>query len=77
MGADHEDGTTELRHADLVVRVVPRGFLPNSEVSISRCRDGQEIGKAHRAPIAELLDVAAFQRRLAGIPGAVRLAAAA
>ena len=80
MGADHEDGTTELRHADLAVRVVPRGFLPDSEVSISRCRDGQEIGKPHRAPIAELLDVAAFQRRLAGTPvdiDAVRLAAAA
>lgn len=80
MGADHEDGTTELRHADLAVRVVPRGFLPDSEVSISRCRDGQEVGKPHRAPIAELLDVAAFQRRLAGTPvdiGAVRLAAAA
>ncbi|QKS02360.1 hypothetical protein F9288_21595 (plasmid) [Sphingomonas sp. CL5.1] len=80
MGADHEDGTTELRHADLAVRVVPRGFLPDSEVSISRCRDGQEVGKPHRAPISELLDVAAFQRRLAGTPGdigTVRLAAAA
>jgi hypothetical protein len=80
MGGDHEDGTTELRHADLAVRVVRRGFLPDSEVSISRCRDGQEIGKAHRAPITELLDVAAFQRRLAGIPGdngTLRLAAAA
>ncbi len=54
--------------------------LPDSEVSIIRCRDGQEVGKSHRAPIAELLDVAAFQRRLAGTPvdiGAVRLAAAA
>ena len=80
MGADHEDGTTELRHADLVVRVVPRGFLPDCEVSISRCRDGQEIGKLHRAPISELLDVAAFQRRLAsmlGDIGAARFAAAA
>ncbi len=80
MGADHEDGTTELRHAELAVRVVPRGFLPDSEVSISRCRDGQEIGKLHRAPITELLDVAAFQRRLAGMLGdigAVRFAAAA
>jgi hypothetical protein len=80
MGADHEDGTTELRHADLALRVVPRGFLPGSEVSISRCRDGQEIGRPHRAPITELLDVAAFQHRLAGIPGdigAARFAAAA
>jgi len=80
MGADHEDGTTELRHAVLAVRVIPHGFLPDSELSISRCRDGQEIGQPHRAPITELLDVAAFQRRLAGILGdivEVRLAAAA
>ncbi|ANI80438.1 hypothetical protein [Sphingobium sp. EP60837] len=80
MGTDHEDGTTELRHADIAVRVVPRDFLPDSEVSISRCRDGQEIGTPHSAPISELLDVAAFQRRLAGMLGdigAVHFAAAA
>jgi hypothetical protein len=80
LGADHDDGTTELRHADIAIRVVPRSFLPDSEISFNRCRDGEPAGKVHLAPIAELLDAAAFARRLAGtigIIGAPALAAAA
>jgi hypothetical protein len=75
-----DEGTTELRHADIAIRVVPRGFLPDCEVSFNRCREGQDAGRAHRAPIAELLDAPAFQRRLLatiGDIGAARRAAAA
>lgn len=77
---DMDEGTTELRHADIAIRVVPRGFLPDCEVSFNRCRGGQDAGKTHRAPIAELLDAPAFQRRLLatiGEIGPARLAAAA
>lgn len=80
LGADHEDGTTELRHADIGIRVVPRSFLPDSEISFHRCRDGEPAGKVHLAPIAELLDTGAFARRLAatiGTIGAQTLATAA
>lgn len=72
LGADHEDGTTELRHADIGIRVVPRSFLPNSEISFNRCRDGEPAGKVHLAPIAELLDTTAFSRRLAATIGTIR-----
>ncbi|WP_242187169.1 hypothetical protein [Sphingomonas sp. CARO-RG-8B-R24-01] len=80
LGADYEDGTTELRHADIGIRVVPRSFLPDSEISFNRCRNGEPAGKVHLAPIAELLDAAAFARRLAakiGTIGTVPLAVAA
>ncbi|MDY0969060.1 hypothetical protein [Sphingomonas sp. CFBP9021] len=80
MGHDHEDGTTELHHADLSIRVVPRSFLPDSEITFNRCRNGEHAGSVQRAPIAELLDPPAFQRRLAvtvGDIGALRVAAAA
>ena len=80
LGADHEDGTTELRHADIGIRVVPRSFLLNSEINFNRCRNGEPAGKVHLAPIAELLDTVAFARRLAstiGTVGAPRLAVAA
>lgn len=80
LGADHEDGTSELSHADIGIRVVPRSFLPDSEISFNRCRDGEPAGKVHLAPIAELLDTAAFARRLAstiGVIGVPALAAAA
>jgi hypothetical protein len=80
LGADHEDGTTELSHADIGIRVVPRSFLTDSEISFNRCRDGEPAGRVHLAPIAELLDAAAFARRLAatiGTIGAPALAAAA
>ena len=77
---DRDEGTSELRHADIAIRVVPRGLVPGLELSFHRCRDGQDAGKVHRAPIAELLDAAAFARRLAstiGPVGTIRLAAAA
>jgi hypothetical protein len=77
---DRDEGTSELRHADIAIRVVPRGLVPGLELSFHRCRDGQDAGKVHQAPIAELLDAAAFARRLAstiGPVGAIRLAAAA
>lgn len=80
MGRDDDDGTTELRHVVLHIRVVPRSFLPDSEITFNRCRNGEPAGQVHRAPIAELLDTAAFQRRLTatiGDVGAPRLAAAA
>ena len=80
LGADHEDGTTELRHADIGIRIVPRSFLPDSEISFNRYRKGEPAGKVHLAPIAELLDAAAFARRLAakiGTIGTVPLAVAA
>lgn len=78
LGTDRDDGTTELRHADIGIRVVPRSFLPDSEISFNRCRNGEPAGKVHLAPIAELVDPAAFSRRLAstiGSLGALRLAA--
>lgn len=78
MGTDRDDGVSELRHADLGIRVVPRSFLPDSEISFNRCVGGEPAGKVHLAPIAELLDAAAFSRRLQatiGIVGALRLAA--
>jgi hypothetical protein len=69
LGADHEDGTTELRHADIGIRVVPRSFLPDSEISFNRCRGGEPAGKVYLAPVAELLDTSAFARRLAATVG--------
>lgn len=80
LGTDHEDGTTELRHADIGIRVVPRSFLAASEISFNRCVNGEPAGKVHLAPIAEVLDTAAFARRFAatiGTIGALPLAAAA
>ena len=80
MGAIAGDGTTELRHADLSIRVRPYSFLPDSEITFNRCRGGEHAGPVQRAPIAELLDVSTFQRRLTatvGDVGAPRLAAAA
>lgn len=80
MGRDDDDGTSELRHVDLSIRVVPLSFLPDSEITFNRCRNGEPAGQVHRAPIAELLDAAAFHRRLTttiGSVGAPRLAAAA
>lgn len=79
-GALADDGTTELRHADLSIRVRPYSFLPDSEITFNRCLDGEHAGPVQRAPIAELLDAPAFQRRLTatiGDVGAPRLAAAA
>ncbi len=80
MGGIADDGTTELSHADLSIRVRPHSFLPNSEITFNRCRGGEHAGPVQRAPIAELLDVSAFQHRLTatvGDVGAPRLAAAA
>lgn len=77
---DRDEGTTELRHADIAIRVVPRGLVPGLELSFQRCRQGQDAGRVHRAPIAELLDASAFGRRLAstiGPVGSIHLAAAA
>jgi len=79
-GGITDDGTTELRHADLSIRVRPHSFLPDSEITFNRCRGGEHAGPVQSAPIAELLDAAAFQRRLTttvGDVGAPRLAAAA
>lgn len=78
LGGDRDDGTTELRHDDIAIRVVPRRFLPDSEISFNRCVRGEPAGKVHLAPIAELLDPPAFARRLTatiGSIGAARLAA--
>lgn len=78
LGADHDDGTTELCHADIGIRVVPRSFLPDSEISFNRCVNGEPAGKVHLAPIAELLDAPAFSLRLdatVGTLGSLRLAA--
>ncbi len=80
MHNDRDEGTTELRHPEIAIRVVPRGFLSEVEISFNRCRDGQDVGRPYRAPITELLDAKAFQRRLSatiGDLGAPRLAAAA
>jgi hypothetical protein len=80
MGGIGDDGTTELRHDDLSIRVRPHSFLPDSEITFNRCRGGEHAGPVQRAPIAELLDAATFQRRLTttvGDVGAPRLAAAA
>ncbi len=80
MGGIADDGTTELRHADLSIRVRPHSFLPDSEITFNRCRGGEHAGPVQRAPIAELLNAATFQRRLTatiGDVGASRLAAAA
>lgn len=78
LGTDQDEGTSELRHADIGIRVVPRSFLPNSEISFNRCIGGEPAGKVHLEPIAELLDPAAFARRLTaaiGTVGVLRLAA--
>ena len=80
LGGIADDGTTELRHADLSIRVRPQNFLPDSEITFNRCRGSEHAGPVQRAPIAELLDLSTFQRRLTatvGDLGAPRLAAAA
>ncbi|WP_375383574.1 hypothetical protein [uncultured Sphingomonas sp.] len=80
MGGISDDGTTEFHYTDLSIRVRPRSFLAHSEITFNRCRDGEPAGPVQRAPIAELLDAAAFQRRLTATIGDVRrprLAAAA
>lgn len=64
-----DDGTTELRHPLIAIRVVPRGLVPDGEMSFHRRRDGQDAGKLFRAPIAELVDPAAFARRLSATIG--------
>lgn len=66
-GADHEDGTTELRHAEFFVRVVPRGFLPNSEVTWFRCARGVIAGRPCHGKAALLLEPGNFARRLAAL----------
>ncbi|PZU06525.1 hypothetical protein [Sphingomonas sp.] len=71
LGNDREDGTSELRHSDIGIRVVPRSFLPASEVSFNRCVRGEPAGKVHHAPIAELLDAPAFSHRVAETIGGV------
>lgn len=63
-GGDHEDGMTELRHADFTVRVVPRGFLPDSEVTWFRCARGVIAGHPCHGKAALLLDPGAFAHRL-------------
>ena len=72
MGGISDDGTTELRHPDLSIRVRPRSFLAHSEITFNRCRGGEPAGPVQRAPIAELLDAATFQRRLTATIGEVR-----
>jgi len=67
LGADHEDGMSELRHADLYVRVVPRGFEGNDEVCAYRCRVGEPYGPALRLPVASLLDPSGCAQRLAAL----------
>ncbi len=77
LGTDRDDRTSELRHVDIGIRVVPRSFLPDSEISFNRCVGGEPAGRVHLAPIAELLDAPAFSRRLTatiGAVGALRLA---
>ncbi len=76
LGRDHEDGMTELHHADIGIRVMPRGFLPDCEISFWRCRNGAPAGRSHSAPIAELLDTAAFECRLVSVIGSLRAPAA-
>lgn len=79
LGPDDDDGVTELRHPDIGIRVRPRSFLPDSEISFNRCREGEPAGRNHLAPIAELLDPPAFAHRLAttiGTPGSPIQAAA-
>lgn len=66
-GADHEDGMTELRHADFFVRVVPRGFLPDSEVTWFRCARGVIAGHPCHGEAALLLEPDSFARRLAAL----------
>ena len=63
-GDDDDDGVTELRHPDIGIRVVPRSFLPDSEITFHRCRGGEPSSRVFCAPIAELLDAPAFARRL-------------
>lgn len=80
LGGSDDDGVSTLAHADLAIRVVPRSFLPDSEISFNRCRAGEPAGKVHLAPIAELLDPAAFATRLGATVGIIArrpLAAAA
>lgn len=73
LGADDKsDGITELAHPEIGIRVVPKGFLPDSEVSFWRCRGGQLAGTIHPAPIAELVDHVAFERRIRATIGAFR-----
>lgn len=69
LGADHEDGTSQLAHPDVAIRVVPRAFLAGGEVSFNRCDRGEAAGRVHHAPIVELIDPIAFARRLAGTVG--------
>jgi len=64
MIADRDEGMTTLSHADLGIRVVPRGFLPHREISFWRCCNGRVTSQSFDAPLAELLDAQAFARRL-------------
>lgn len=63
-GADYEDGVTELSHAQVHVRVVPRGFLPDSEVTFFRCVDGSPAGRPVHRPVGDLLDPAQLAQRI-------------
>jgi hypothetical protein len=71
MGGADDDGRTSLRYPTLAIYVVPRGFVPNRQITYNRCRNGCDAGPTHFASLADLLDVDAFQRRLAATIGSV------
>ena len=39
---DYDEYVTELSHADLPIRIVPCSFLPDSEITINRCRGSEQ-----------------------------------
>lgn len=80
MGRADDEGRTTLRHTSIAIYVVPRGFVADSQITYNRCTSGCDSSPTHYASLADLLDVATFQRRLAatiGPFGPPRLALAA
>jgi hypothetical protein len=64
MGRADDKGRTTLRHPSLAISVIPRGFVPDRQITYNRCDNGCDAGPMHFAPLADLLDASAFQRRL-------------
>lgn len=62
---DHDqEGMSFLRHPDIEIHISPRGFLPDTEVSFARLREGRLAGRSTHLPIAILADLVGFARQI-------------
>jgi hypothetical protein len=65
MGRANDEGRTTLRHPSIAIYVIPRGFVPNRQITWNCCNDGCDTGPTHYASLADLMDAGALQCRIA------------